>query len=179
VSQTEITIIVVAAIALAVGLRIWRTIREQRMKVALLWVAPALVAVLVAWILVFDGLTSVADVALALVVLALGAGMGLYQGSHTTVRADRSAALIYVKTKPIGAAIVVIVIAARLLLRTSYVLPALQNGAIASGTVPLPPKGDTLSLISAMLLVFALGMISGLRIFLYRRYRASGAPAAG
>jgi Protein of unknown function (DUF1453) len=178
-TQTETTtIIVIAAIALLVGWRVWRAMREQRMKVAYIWVAPTLVAALATWMLVVDGLTRPMDILLAIVALALGAGTGLYQGSHTTVRTDRSAGLLYVKTKPIGAAIVVAVIAARILLRMSVVLPTIQSGA-ATGAIPLPPRGDPVSLISAMLFTFALGAILGLRVYLFRKYRESDIPAAG
>jgi Protein of unknown function (DUF1453) len=178
-TQTETTtVIVIAAIAVLVGWRVWRAMREQRMKVAWMWITPTLVAALAAWMLIIDGLTQPADIGLAVVALALGAATGLYQGTHTTVRTDRSAGLIYVKTKPIGAAIVVAVIAARILLRMSAVLPTIQRGAVA-GTIALPPKGDAISLISAMLFTFALGVILGLRVYLFRKYRASDVPAAG
>jgi Protein of unknown function (DUF1453) len=179
VTQTETTtVIVIAVIALLVGWRVWRAMREQRMKVAYLWVTPALVAALAIWMLVVDGLTRPLDIAFALVALALGTVTGLYQGTHTVVRIDRRAGLLYVKTKPIGAAIVVAVIAARILLRMSVVLPTIQQGA-TSGAMPLPPKGDVISLVSGMLFTFALGVILGLRVYLFRKSRASDIPAAG
>jgi hypothetical protein len=129
VNQIEITAIIIAAILLVTALRIWRTTRERRMRVAFLWVGPLLVALAAAYLLVFDGLTSPVHIALALAVLVLGLGTGLYQGTHTTVRADRAAGFIYVKTKPIGAAIVAVVIAARLLLRSSYIMPRCKTAA--------------------------------------------------
>jgi hypothetical protein len=173
------TIIFIGVIALAVGWRIWRAVREQRMKVAWLWVGPALVGIIAVSALVVDGLTRPLDIGIAAVVLALGLATGLYQGTHTLVRVDRNAGLLYVKSKPFAAAIVTVVIAARIILRTSYVLPALQSGSAAVGNVPLPPKGGTLELTSGMLLVFALGLISGMRIYLYRKYKESDTPAAG
>jgi Protein of unknown function (DUF1453) len=178
-TQTEMTtVIVIAVIALLVGWRVWRAMREQRMKAAYMWVTPTLVAALAVWMLVIDGLTRPLDIVFALVALGLGAVTGLYQGTHTAVRIDRSARLLYVKTKPIGAAIVVAVIAARILLRMSVVLPTIQQGATA-GAIPMPPKGDAISLVSGLLFTFALGVILGLRVYLFQKYRASDIPTAG
>jgi hypothetical protein len=179
VSQFEITAVVVAAMVGVIALRIWRTTRERRMRVSFLWVGPLLVTVAVVYLLILDRLISPLHIALALAVFVLGLGTGLYQGTHTTVRADRAAGFVYVKTKPIGAAIVAVVIAVRVLLRSSSIIPVLQNGGMAAGGVPLPPRGDLLTLTSAMLLVFALGMISGLRIFLYRAYSQAPDARAG
>ena len=177
-SQTELTLIVIVAIMLVIGLRIWRATREQRIKVGSMWIAPAIFLALTIWALVFDGFTTPVDVALALGLLVVGGAIGWYQGTHTTVRIDRAAHVMYTKAKPIGAAIFVAVIGARLLIRGTSILPAIQNGSVAAGTVPMPPKGDLASQLSALLLALALGVILGLRVYLLRKYQLD-APADG
>ncbi len=177
-NQTEMTLLVVVAIVFAIGLRIWRATREQRMKVGSMWIAPAIFVALTVWVLVVDGFTTPLDVALAVVVLVVGGAVGWYQGTHTTIRIDRAARVMYTKAKPIGAAIFIAVIAARLLIRGSSIFPAIQNGSLAAGTVPVPPKGDLASLISALLLALALGVILGVRVYLFRKYQLA-APADG
>lgn len=177
-NQTEITLVIIAVVVLAIGIRVWRATREQRVKIGTIWVAPALFAVVTVWALLVDGFTTPLDIVLAVVALVLGGTIGLYQGTHTTVRVDQAARVMYVKAKPIGAAIFVVVIAVRLLIRTSSVLPAIQNSSLAAGSVPLPPKGDLVSIISTLLLALALGVILGNRVFLLRKYQ-SEAPTNG
>jgi predicted secreted protein len=176
-SQTETTWIFALFIVLIIGLRIWRASREQRIKLATMWVAPALFFLLTAWIVDVDGLTQPLNITLIALAVVLGGAIGMYQGNHTTVRIDRQAKVLYVKARPLGIAIFVAVIALRLFIRLPAAFSAAQNGSLGSGAVPLAPKGDLLSLVSVLLLALALGGVAGLRLYLLRKFQAPDAPA--
>ncbi|GEM_PF-1368853 len=173
-SQTETTLIIGVFIALVIGLRIWRASREQRIKVATIWLVPLIFLALTAWIVYTDGLTQPLDIVLIALAIVLGGAMGMYQGTHTTVRIDRQARLLYVKVRPLGVAIFVVVIALRLFIRLPAAFSAAQNAALTHAPQALP-RGDTLSLISVLLLGVALGAVAGLRLYLLRKFQESDA----
>lgn len=178
-SQTETTVIVAAVIVLAIGLRIWRASREQRIKVATIWVAPVLFLFLTVWVLYVDAITSPLDIVLVALAVILGGAIGMYQGTHTTVRIDRQAKLLYVKARPLGIIIFVAVIVLRMVIRLPAAFSAAQNSSLGTGSMPLPPRGDLLSLISVLLLGLALGSVAGLRLYLLRKFQEPDAPANG
>lgn len=178
-SQNETTLLIVAVIIVAIGLRIWRATREQRFKIGSMWVAPAIFTLLTVWVLAVDRLTTLPDILLAVVALIAGGALGWYQGTHTTLRIDRTARVVFVKAKPIGALIFIAIIAPRLLIRTSSVLPAIQNGSLAAGSPPMPLAGSLAGTISSLLLVLALGVILGLRAYILRKYQEPEGPANG
>jgi hypothetical protein len=174
-SQTETTLVIAAVIVLAIGLRVWRATREQRINLSSIWVAPVIFLLLTAWVLWVDGLLKPADIALAALAVLAGGAIGTYQGTHTTVRVDRQAKAMYVKAKPIGALMFIIVIALRLVIRLPQAFSAAQSGSLAHGGVPIPTQGGVLSIVSAMLLALALGLVVGLRLYLLRKFQESNA----
>ncbi|HXW51583.1 MAG TPA: hypothetical protein VEJ41_06290 [Candidatus Acidoferrales bacterium] len=174
-SQTETTVIIAAVIVLAIVLRVWRATREQRINLSSIWVAPIIFLLLTGWVLWVDGLFKPADILLAALAVAVGGAIGMYQGTHTTVRVDRQARAMYVKAKPIGALIFVVVIALRLVIRLPQAFSAAQSTSLTHGSMPLPPQGGLLSIISAMLLAVALGLVVGLRLYLLRKFQESDA----
>jgi Protein of unknown function (DUF1453) len=178
-SQTEITVLIAALIVVALGLRILRASREQRIGMASIWVAPAIFLLLTAWVIYADRFTTPLDLILVVLAVIVGGAIGMYQGTHTTVRADRQAKVVYVKTRPLGIAIFVVVIALRLFIRLPAALSAAQNASLGSGGMPMPPKGDLLSAVSVLLLGLALGLVAGLRVYLFQKYSASESPAGG
>jgi hypothetical protein len=178
-NQTSTTLVIIAIIILVIGVRIWRSTREQRIVVGRMWIAPIVFAALTVWVAYVDGLVAPLDIALAALAIAVGGAIGMYQGTHTTIRIDRAAGAIYVKVKPIGIALFVAVIIARFVVRLSTGYPSVQSGSLAPGGMSLPPRGDLVSLISLLLLGIALGGVVGLRLYLFRKYHEPVAPATG
>jgi hypothetical protein len=167
-------IIIVAVVVVVIGIRIWRSSREQRFRPGTMWILPIIFAVVVAGIVVVEGYTTPLDIALMLVALAAGAGIGLYQGTHTTVRVDHTAHAMFVKMSPLGSLIFISVLVLRIAFR--YVSGGMVPARAAAAVPTLPTVHTTAGLISLLLLVLAVGVIAGLRAYLqafYNRARAT------
>jgi|SRR6516164_11146765 len=166
-------IMLVAIIAL-LGVRIIRMSREQQFRPARMWFIPSLFAVLTAWLIVFEGFTSPLDIALMLVALAIGIGIGWYQGTHTSVRVDHDAHAMFVKISPLGGLIWIAVLALRMGVKYAtggFSQPAPGTDPQAAMAAAHGPAG----LISMALLALAVGVIFGLRAYLQRAYTAARA----
>jgi hypothetical protein len=159
-NQSGVILLGIAIVALVVVLRVRYMAREQKFGIVRMWATPPVLAALTAWIMIFDRFTSASDVALAVVALAVGGAIGWYQGTHTTVRVDRAAGAMFVKTSPIGIAIFMGVLLVRVGVR-------LLHGVPPPGS---PANGGAISLISILLLVLLVGMVTGLRAYLTRIY---------
>jgi hypothetical protein len=166
-------IIVVAAIVLVVGIRIWRSTREQRFRPDGMWVVPALFTAYVIWVIVAEGYTSPLDIVFMLVALALGGAIGMYQGTHTTVRVDHSAHAMFVKISPLGSLIFIGVLVLRIAVR--YVTGGFALATAANGPPGMATVHTTSGLVSLLLLVLAVGVIAGLRVYLQRVYNRARA----
>jgi hypothetical protein len=160
-------IILIVAIILVVGLRIWRSTKEQRFQPSNMWFLPILFAAYVVWLIVVEGYTRPLDIVLMVVALAVGGAIGMYQGTHTTIRVDHAAHAMFVKISPLGTLIFISVVALRIAIRyvTGSLVPT--GGAPALGA---PIAHTTAGLISLVLLVLAVGVIAGLRAYLQRAY---------
>jgi hypothetical protein len=161
-------IVTIAVIAIVVGVRIWRMSREQRFGIVTMWIVPAIFAALALSVMIFDRFTNAQDIALAMVALAAGGAIGWYQGTHTTVRIDQAARAMFVKISPFGAAIFLSVLLLRMGIRASYGAP--MPGA--------PGGAGTLSTISILMLLLAVGVVAGLRLYLARVYSSTPLPKA-
>ena len=109
--QSFIVIVVIAAI---VAFRVYRQSREQRWLISRMWITPAILLVLTLVIAALDARSSLWVPLAAVLGLAAGIGIGLYQGTHTTVRVDKAAKCLYVKVSPIGTLIFIGVLALRI-----------------------------------------------------------------
>lgn len=165
-SQSVTLLITVALIAVILVFRIMRMRREQRFGVASMWVVPSIFALLAIGIMVLDRATTPVDIALALVALAVGAAIGWYQGTHTTIRVDRNVRAAYVRVSPIGIAIFVGVLVLRMAIRTTYAGPP-------PGAPGAPPGSSALNVVSIILLFVVVGMIGGLRAYIMRAYNTA------
>jgi membrane protein CcdC involved in cytochrome C biogenesis len=166
VKQTETVLITVAIVAVVLVFRIMRMRREQRFGVMTMWIVPALFALLAIGVVIFDRVTTPLDMVLVLLALAVGAAIGWYQGTHTTIRVDRKAQAAYVRVSPIGIAIFVGVLVLRIAIRTTYAGPP-------PGTPGAPPGSSALNLVSVILLFVVVGMIGGLRAYITRAYHSA------
>jgi hypothetical protein len=161
-------IIIIAVVVVAVGVRIWRSTREQRFRPSSMWFVPILFAAYVVWLVVFEGYTRPLDIALMVLALAVGGAIGMYQGTHTTIRVDHAAHAMFVKISPLGTLIFISVVVLRIAVR--YVTGGFVPASAAT-TVPAVPIAHTAAgLISVLLLVLAVGVIAGLRVYLQRAY---------
>jgi hypothetical protein len=161
-------IILVAVIIVVVGLRIWRSTREQRFQTGTMWVVPGIFAAFTLGFIVIERYTSPLDIAFVVLALAVGVAIGLYQGTHTTVRVDHAAHAMFVKISPLGSLIFIGVLVLRIAVRYA-------TGGIAAATAATADPGalivhTTAGLISLLLLVLAVGIIVGLRVYLQRVY---------
>ena len=163
-SQTATLLVTFAVILVVVIIRVRRMTREQRFGIYTMWIVPLIFAGLTGFIMTVDHVTAPLQLGLSLVALAAGAGLGIYQGTHTTVRVDRAARAMFVKVSPVGIAIFIGVLLLRIAIRTIY------GGAMPPTASANPVSGGALNLISVALLVFVVGMVVGLRIYLARAW---------
>ncbi|HEV2909043.1 MAG TPA: hypothetical protein VGX02_07180, partial [Candidatus Eremiobacteraceae bacterium] len=113
------------------------------------------------------------DLGLMVLALAIGLAIGMYQGTHTTIRVDHTAHAMFVKISPLGSMIFIGVLVLRIAVR--YYLTggfAMASGASAPGALIAHTPAN---LISLLLLVLALGVIAGLRVYLQRFYNRARA----
>ncbi len=174
-NQTTTLVIVIVLIVAIIGFRIYRSVREQRWSITKMWIVPIIFVCLLGVIVGIDVPTSIWVVPAAIAGLAAGLGVGLYQGTHTTVRADHAAGNVYIKISPIGNIIFLGVLALRIGLRFIVAPPSAAAGhAGAAGALALSPEA---TIISGALLALAVGMLIGLRIYVQRIYNAQAAGA--
>lgn len=165
-------LITLCAIIALLAVRVVRMSREQRFTPGRMWFIPGLFAVLTVWLIVFEGYTTLLDIALMLLALAIGLGIGWYQGTHTVVRVDHDRHAMFVKISPLGALIWIVVIVFRMGVR--YLTGGFQP---APGADPraLAASSGLPGTFSMALLVLAVGVIFGLRAYLQRLYAAERA----
>jgi hypothetical protein len=159
-NQTIINVVIGVAI---LALIIFRVSRERKFGIGSLWVFPAILMALVVADIVFTGVSSPLDIAYMLLALVAGAAFGWYQGIHSTVRIDKIARAAYVKSSPIGVALFVAALAFRMGAR--YMSGSFSSSAYSGGHL-----SPAVALTSAITLVFAVGLIAGLRMFVKRAY---------
>jgi hypothetical protein len=169
VSQTAVLVITVLLVVGLLAFRIYRAAREQRWSITGMWVVPGIFLLVFAYLLTIDFASSVWVVPAAIVGLAVGLGIGLYQGTHTTVRADHAAKVVYIKVSPIGNVIFFGVLALRVGMRFLFVPTSAFNNPHAGQTFVVPAEA---AIISSALLALAFGMILGHRIYVQRVYNA-------
>lgn len=175
-NQSIGVIISIAVIALVVVLRILRMAREQRFGIVTMWIMPAIFAALAIWVMLFEHLTRAMDIVLAVVALALGGAIGWYQGTHTTVRVDRTARAMFVKISPIGAAIFFGVLAVRVAIRMASGGTFSGTATSASAVSADPGGAGAVNMISLLMLFVAVGLVAGLRAYLARAYTIALMP---
>ena len=90
-------IIFVVAILLVIGIRIWRSSREQRFAPGSMWLIAAIFAAYVVWLIFAEGYIDPLDIGLMVIALGIGLAIGMYQGTHTTIRVDHTAHAMFVK----------------------------------------------------------------------------------
>jgi hypothetical protein len=152
---------------LIVGLIAFRLSRERKIPIGSLWIFPGIIFVLAVADIVYERVVSPLDVVYMLLGLAAGVGLGWYQGVHSTVRVDRAAKTTFVKASPIGALLFVAALAFRMGARY------LTGGLTAPDTSGrLSPEA---ALVSALALMFAVGILFGLRLYVKHAY--DDAPA--
>ena len=161
-------IILAFVIVVVVGLRIWRSTREQRFQPGTMWLVPGIFAVFTLAFIVIERYTSALVIVFMVVALAIGVAIGMYQGTHTTVRVDHTAHAMFVKISPLGSLIFVGVLVLRVAVR--YATGGMAAATNATATPAAPIVHSTAGLISLLLLVLAVGMIAGLRAYLQRFY---------
>lgn len=161
-------IILAVVIVVVVGLRIWRSTREQRFQPGTMWIVPGIFAAFTLAFIVVERYMSPLDIACMVLALAIGIAIGMYQGTHTTVRVDHTAHAMFVKISPLGSLVFIGVLVLRIAVRYATGGMAAATAATATPDAPIVPT--TAGLISLLLLVLAVGMIAGLRVYLQRVY---------
>jgi hypothetical protein len=165
-------IVFVVAILLVIGIRIWRASKEQRFAPGSMWLIPGIFAAYVVWLIFAEGYIDPLDIGLMVIALAIGIAIGMYQGTHTTIRVDHTAHAMFVKISPLGSMIFIGVVVLRIAVRYFTLGPAMAAGTSAPGTLTAHTPAN---LISILLLVLALGVIAGLRVYLQRFYNRARA----
>ena len=138
-----------------------------------MWVAPAVFALLTIVIVGFDT-TQVHLAPLAAVVgLAAGVWVGLYQGTHTTVRVDKPNKAVFITVSPVGIVIFMAILVVRIGIRIATVGPMPQSAGAGSAIPPISPLE---AMLSSGLLALAVGSLLGLRWYVQKSY--DSVPAA-
>jgi hypothetical protein len=162
----EIYIYIALGLLLA-GVIAFRLSRERKIPMNSLWVFPGIIFVLAVADTVYQRVVSPIDVMYLLIGLVVGVGLGWYQGVHSTVRVDKAAKAAFVKASPFGAFLFVAAIAFRL------------GARFLTGGFAAPDPSGRLSpeaaLVSAIALMFAVGIFLGLRLYVKRAFDESPA----
>jgi energy-converting hydrogenase Eha subunit A len=159
-NQTIINVIIGAAI---LGLIVFRVSRERKFPIGSLWVFPAILVALGIVDIVLTGVSAPLDILYMLVAFAAGGAFGWYQGIHSTVRVDKTARAAFVKSSPIGIALFVAALAFRMGAR--YMSGSFSSSAMDNGHL-----SPAVALTSAITLIFAVGLITGLRYYVKQKY---------
>ena len=159
-NQMLINVLIGAAV---VALIVFRVSRERKFPIGSIWVFPAILVVLGIFDVVITGTSSPLDIVYMILALAGGIAFGWYQGIHSTVRIDKAARAAFVKTSPIGMALFFAALAFRVGAR--YMSGSFSSDAYNNGH--LSPAA---ALTSAITLIFAVGLITGLRMYVKRAY---------
>jgi len=175
-AQTQLVPLITAAVIIVVlAIRVARMAREQRFAPGRMWIIPIAFGALTGFLIAAERYTSARDLGLLALSLAVGFGIGWYQGTHTAVRVDHAAHAMFVKISPLGGMIWIGVIVLRIGVR--YATGGMNPSAVAQGSPPVG-TGGTAGLISMCLLVLAVGVIVGLRAYLQRIYARERAALA-
>ncbi|HEY7993987.1 MAG TPA: hypothetical protein VID24_07255 [Candidatus Eremiobacteraceae bacterium] len=170
------TVVIIGVLVLLVGFRIYRQTREQRWPLGSMWVMPIIFILIVIIAVAGDTISGSPLAPLAAIVgLAIGFGVGMYQGNHTTLRIDKPGKAVFVKVKPIGTAIFIGVLALRIGIR--WVIGG-APGQAAVGANGLPVITPAEAIIGSGLLAVAVGSIIGLRWYVKRAYDEAPTVAA-
>jgi len=166
------TVAIIGVVVLLLAFRIYRQMREQRWALGGMWVMPIIVALIVLAVVAADTISGSPLAPLAAVVgLAVGFGIGMYQGNHTTLRVDKPGKAVFVKVHPIGIALVTGVLLLRFGIR--WVVGGVPGqGAVGASGLPVITPAE--ALIGSGLLAVALGSLIGIRWYVKRAY--DGAP---
>ena len=159
-NQNLITVLIVAA---ALALIIFRVSRERKFPIGSIWVFPAILVALGIFDIVATGVSTPLDIVYMIIALAAGIAFGWYQGVHSTVRIDKTARAAFVKSSPIGIALFVAALAFRMGARY-------MAGSFSSSTYSGDHMSPAVALTSAITLIFAVGLITGLRVYVKRAY---------
>jgi hypothetical protein len=147
---------------------VFRVSRERKFGMGSLWVWPAVMLVLVVGDIWISGVSSTIDIVYMFIALVAGTAFGWFQGIHSTIRVDRSANAAFVKSSPIGMGLFIAALAFRLGAR--YMAGAFSTSAYSGGHL-----SPAVALMSALTLVFAVGLFTGLRLYVKRTF--DDAPA--
>jgi energy-converting hydrogenase Eha subunit A len=164
-NQSIINVIIGAAI---LGLIVFRVSRERKFPIGSLWVFPAILVALGIVDIVLTGVSSPLDILYMLIAFAAGGAFGWYQGIHSTVRVDKKARAAFVKSSPIGIALFVAALAFRMGARY-------MSGSFSSSAYSGDHLSPAVALTSAITLIFAVGLITGLRYYVKQKYDESPA----
>jgi hypothetical protein len=95
--------------------------------------------------------------------LMAGTAFGWFQGIHSTIRVDRSAGAAFVKSSPFGMALFVAALAFRLGARY-------MSGSLTASSSTGAEMTPAVALTTAITLAFAVGLFSGLRLYVKQKY---------
>ena len=166
-TQTIITIVVIVAV---LAFRVYRQTREQRWLIDKMWIVPLIfLAITLVFVAIDTQQYRLAPLA-AILGLAAGVGVGLYQGNHTTLRVDKTNKAVFIKVNPIGSLIFIVILLLRFSLRFSE-MSVMTPAQLSSGA--LPAISPTEVMLGSGLLALAAGSILGLRWYVKSRYGAA------
>lgn len=157
---TDVIVRIVVYLAL-IAFLVFRLSRERKFPITSLWIWPAVLFVIVGLDLWLTNISSLLDIAYMIFALIAGTAFGWYLGTHSSIRIDKTARAAYVRTSPIGIALFIAALGARVGARY------FAGGVDASDPNHLSPAA---ALAVAITLVFAVGLFMGQRIYVKQKY---------
>lgn len=168
------TLIYIMVGIVAFGLIAFRMSRERKFGMSSLWVLPAILGLMVIFDVAYTRVVSPLNVLYMLLALAAGVALGWYQGIHSTVRVDKAVRAAFVKASPIGMALFFGALAFRFGAR--YMSGSLSTSSFDTGSgYGTSHMSPAVALVSVLTLVFAVGLITGLRVYVKRKYEETPA----
>jgi hypothetical protein len=141
---------------LVVGLVILRNARARRLRIEAMWVAPVAIVALIGLSLSAQGMPPPLGVALDIVGLAIGAGLGWWRARFTNISVDPVTHELTSRASPVGMLVILVVFGVRFGVRAL----AQQNGTtlgVWAGAIP------------DALLVMSVGLVCAGRIEIFLR----------
>ncbi len=170
--ETTTYFVTFVVVALIVGLRIWRSSRERRLRVERMWIRPAIICTILGFSIYSQPLPMTVPILAALALATLvGLAVGLYRGRMVKVSINVDTHILTSKASPWGTLILlglmVVRFGARFALRESHDVGGIPVNAIIDG-----------------LTLFYAGNVVGMQVDVWMRARklladAIAAKAAG
>jgi hypothetical protein len=165
----EIAPYIAPAIILLIVLR--RAGRAQRLRIGNMWLIPTLAVLAAASTLAREPFPSVVAIALFVVAILVGGGLGYFRALHIELSLNKESGQITSQATPIGTYLIVAIMAVRLGLEFLVKGHVGAEDVVGSPHIPRPAHGVDLFRLADAALLFSAAMVIAQRVEIWRRAR--------